>query len=87
MSKCTTSFFRRNVSVDKLRKTITLPKVCEVYRDDIGGSENACLSYCLQYFDEDARFDTLKLMNTIESSSIKYQSYCDKYVSSLKLVE
>lgn len=87
LSQCATSFFHRNVSVDILRKSITLPKVCEVYRDDLGGAEDVCLSYCLQYFDEDSRSDTLKLMSTFESSSIKYQSYCDKYVSSLNLVE
>jgi hypothetical protein len=86
LNTVTAEFIRRNIRVDSSKKTIVLPKVCDVYRNDFGtdfnGMNHAALIYCMSYLDE-------SMVKTIRSfvrdePIIKYQFAIDQYHSVLE---
>jgi len=86
LSACSTAFLREQVSVDLARKTVTLPKVCEVYRNDFGdGDANCCVHYCLQYLDENTQAQLLEWLK-LGSPYIRYHHPCDRFHSRLRLL-
>ncbi|KAL7550235.1 hypothetical protein ACHAWF_013474 [Thalassiosira exigua] len=53
MDASASCFLKSRVKIDKRKKTVFLPKVCDVYRNDFGmGDGLVCLSQCLIYLDE-----------------------------------
>lgn len=84
----TADFLRRNVSVDRAKKIITVPKVLEVFRNDFPSdasmSSALCgLRYCIRFLDE-ALADTIYTLLQDEGSvTIKYRSASDQYHSRL----
>lgn len=86
LSACSTMFLRKQVSVDLPRKTVTLPKVCEVYRNDFGdGDANCCVHYCLQYLDNKTQHQLLEWLK-LGSPYIRYQQSCNRFHSCLELL-
>ncbi|KAL3932921.1 MAG: hypothetical protein SGARI_003833 [Bacillariaceae sp.] len=71
--------------IDTRRHTVTLPKVCEVYRNDFGHDSLSILRCCVSVMDEDsANFVRVLLMDE-KSLVIKFQHTPDQYHSTLKL--
>lgn len=76
-------FLMDQVQIDKRKRTVFLPEVCDVYRDDFGmGDGVVCLSQCLTYLDES---DQLSIGSLLEESvvSVKFRRACENYHSSL----
>ena len=72
-------FLAENVTIDKKKRTVFLPKVCDVYRNDFGmGDGLICLSLCLVYMDEQ---DQLAIGALLEEGvvSVKFQPSCQDF--------
>ena len=72
-------FLAENVKIDKRKRTVFLPKVCDVYRNDFGmGDGLICLSLCLVYMDEQ---DQLAIGALLEEGvvSVKFQPSCQDF--------
>ncbi|GAX27126.1 hypothetical protein FisN_13Lh326 [Fistulifera solaris] len=81
-------FLRRNVSVDRAKRTITIPKVLEVFRNDFPSdvsmsSALSCLRYCLRFLDEGLADTIYTLLQDEGSVTIKYRNAADQYHSRL----
>lgn len=84
LSACSTFFLRKQVSVDLPSKTVTLPKVCEIYRNDFGdGDANCSVHYCLQYLDDITQHQLLEWLK-LGSPYIRYHHSCDRFHSRLR---
>lgn len=76
-------FLQKNVSVDTKKRIITLPKVCEVYRNDFGdGTSQDCLAFCIKYLSEEVQETALDFLGE-NSCWIKYQPASESFHSSL----
>jgi len=81
-------WMKRQLSVDSPKNTVTLPKVCEVYRNDFGqGDLTSCLMYCLKFLDAKKQKEIVDLINNEATVNVvmKYQPICDTFHSHLKL--
>jgi len=87
----TQEYLRRNVIVDRSKRLILLPRICEAYRNDFApdavGAANMCLRYCLSYLDDDTADAIRSLLDDAKSPaiSIKYRAATDQYHTTLKL--
>lgn len=83
-------FLRRNLILDG-RKTIFIPKLCEVYRNDFAGDSagaaGVCLQYCLRYAPEPLRTKISNLLKEEPSIAIKYLSAADQFHAYLTLAQ
>jgi len=71
LSSCSAIYLREYVSVDMVKKIVTLPKICEVYRNDFGDTD--VVHYCLQYLDENLQSQILACLNS-GNPSIRYHN-------------
>lgn len=72
-------FLASQVKIDKRKRTVYLPKVCDVYRNDFGmGDGLVCLSQCLIYLDER---DQLAIAALLDDGvvSVKFQPNCHDF--------
>mmetsp|Transcript_35336 Transcript_35336/g.85224 ORF Transcript_35336/g.85224 Transcript_35336/m.85224 type:complete len:100 (+) Transcript_35336:1217-1516(+) len=61
-------FLADQVKIDKRKKTVFLPKVCDVYRNDFGmGDGLVCLSQCLIYLEDS---DQLAIASLLEDGMV-----------------
>ena len=87
-------FVNQNVTVDESKRTIHIPKVCEVFRNDFcptdnGGVTNAavlCLHYCMNFLNDDLVAKIQDLMQRAGEGvvSVKFQPTAEQYLSSLR---
>ena len=79
------AFLARQVEVDVARRTITLPKVCEIYRRDFGSGDGYdCISFCLQYLDDDTQDAIIDLfVDETNSPRVQYRSSEQEFWSNL----
>lgn len=89
LNVATTEFIKRNISVDMARKTVYIPKVCDIYRNDFSSETNAaasaCLRYCLVFLDGPVAARINQLLRDESSLIIKFQPVADEYHGSLRL--
>eukprot|EP00934_Nitzschia_sp_Nitz4_P005934 Nitzschia sp. Nitz4//scaffold143_size57137//47798//52921//NITZ4_006522-RA/size57137-processed-gene-0.41-mRNA-1//1//CDS//3329536470//5924//frame0 len=72
----------KEMGVDRKKRTVLLPKVCEVYKHDFGGD---CLKYCIPYMDEDTGCIVRIMMAEVHSIILKYQPTSDQFHTYLKM--
>ncbi|KAL3903743.1 MAG: hypothetical protein SGILL_010330, partial [Bacillariaceae sp.] len=85
-ASCVAFMDNNQLVVDTRRKTVTLPKVCEVYRNHFGpGDSLSILKFCVGGMDEDTANFVRQLITDEKNLIIKFQHTPDQYISSLKL--
>ena len=63
MDKAASVFLMNIVDIDKRKRTVFLPKICEIYRNDFGlGDGLVCLSQCLVFLDESSQLAIAALL-------------------------
>jgi len=88
LANSSSTFLKKQCTVDFTRRIITLPKICDVYRNDFGdGDPHCCAEFCAQFLEEKERGNALELLNSFPSSvAFRYKGICDNFHSSLKLM-
>lgn len=85
LRQITELFLKNHIKVDISKKIVTLPKVCDVYRNDFEGTAKTCVEYCLKYLNESIQS---KLSEILEKSpslvSYKYEQSSDIFHNILK---
>lgn len=85
---CATFMDNNQLVVDTRRRTVTLPKVCEIYKHDFGGGDSlSTLKFCLSGMDGDTRNFIRLLLTDEKNLIIKFQQTSDQYHSKLRLRE
>lgn len=77
-------FLMNQVKIDKRKRTVFLPKVCDTYRNDFGmGDGIVCLSQCLRYLDENSQ---LAIGGLLEGGvvSVKFERASENFHSALE---
>jgi hypothetical protein len=75
------SFLQRNLLIDSTRRTILLPKVCDIYRNDFGdGDVASTLSYCVDFL---PAADQSKVFSLAEDVDYKFAPCAETYHSIL----
>jgi hypothetical protein len=83
---CAAFMDNNQLVVDTRRRTITLPKVCEVYKHDFGvGDSLSILKKCVGGMDEDTSTFVRLLLMDEKNLIIKFQRTPEHYHSSLRL--
>jgi hypothetical protein len=83
---CAVFLANKQLVVDTKRRTVTLPKVCEVYRHDFGAGDSlSILRFCIGGMDEESAILVRMLMVDEGSLVIKFQHTQDNYHASLRL--
>jgi hypothetical protein len=83
---CAVFFANKQLVVDSKRRTVTLPKVCEVFRYDFGpGDSLSTLKFCVGGMDEDTAIITRMLLVDEHNLTVKFQHTSDQYHASLRL--
>lgn len=85
LSDAARNFLKNSVTSDRKKRSVILPKVCEVYKHDFGGDNMACLRYCIAYMDESTGSAIRAMIAEGANLTIKYQMASDQYHTSLKL--
>lgn len=78
-------FLKQEVSIDRKKKIITLPKICEVYRHDFGGDGASPLSsllFCMQFLRDDV--DAMMDIINDDDYTIKFKHSCCNFQYCLK---
>ena len=52
MNDISTAYIQNSIQIDGKRKTVTLPEVCKVYRDDFGDDSVGVLKYLLRFLEK-----------------------------------
>lgn len=72
-------FLMDQVTIDKRKRTVYLPKVCDHYRNDFGmGDGLVCLSQCLIYLDESSQLAIAALLED-GVVSVKFQRVVNSF--------
>mmetsp|Transcript_22242 Transcript_22242/g.33297 ORF Transcript_22242/g.33297 Transcript_22242/m.33297 type:complete len:855 (-) Transcript_22242:172-2736(-) len=91
LTSISTRFLRANSSVDVSKRTVTLPKICEVYKNDFGSDFPSIYNYFLQFMDEENQNTWIEMINSEthgnSSISFKFHHSPDRFYSILKLLE
>jgi len=83
---CVDFFCNNQLVVDSKRRTVTLPKVCEIHRNDFGNGEFlSILKFCRDEMDNELGNSIRALMEGEKNLTIRFQHTPDQYHSSLKL--
>lgn len=81
------SYMFRRLSVDTIKRSVTLPKVCDIFRQDFGEA-HVCLHYCLQFLSDDVQSMIIGMMENGQGPiTIKYEQACDRFYTSLKALK
>ena len=76
-------FLMDQVKIDKRKRTVFVPEVCDVYRNDFGmGDGLVCLSQCLIYLDESSQLLIVALLDE-GMVSVKFQRVYEHFHPSL----
>ena len=88
LNVATSAFLSRQVKIYVNRRTIVLPKICDVYSRDFGsGDPYDCISFILQYMDEDSQDKIVELFtDETNAPSIKYRPSQQSFVTNLTLM-
>lgn len=85
---CVDFFCNKQLAVDSKRRTVTLPKVCEIHRNDFGngnGEFSNILKFVSDEFDNDLGNLIRVVMRDEKKITVKFINRQDQYHSSLKL--
>lgn len=82
-------FIKQNITIDESKRTIHLPKVCDVYRVDFGfentDTANACLQYCLAFLDDSKSKKIQDLLKERPGTTVKFLPTSQLYHTYLRL--
>lgn len=77
------TFVKRQLSIDHNKRTILLPKICDVYRndfDDYGDSSNlACLAFCVSLLETEERVKITAFMAGDSPYAVKFSQCAEFY--------
>jgi hypothetical protein len=80
-----TAFLQKELNIDRRRKTVTLPKICEVFRSDYGNGDSlSCILFCSQFTDDESRDTLMDLIDEGKQLVTKYQHSCASFYFRLK---
>lgn len=81
MNAASSFFLMRKIIADVPKRTISLPKVCDVYRRDFGqGDPVETLQYCMQFLDEDTQVVVIDMFsNDGNSPQVKFLNASDQF--------
>jgi len=88
LNAATSAFLSRQVKIYVNRRTIVLPKVCDIYRKDFGsGDPYDCVAFILQHMDEDEQDKIVELFtDETNAPSVKYQPGQQTFLTNLTLM-
>jgi hypothetical protein len=89
IDQASSRFLMEQIKIDKKKRIVYLPKVCEIYALDFGmGDGLVCISQCVKYLDEDSHSAIAHLLEG--AISVRYNPGSQMFHSNLyedKLVE
>lgn len=85
---CSSHFLKSQVKIDKRKRTVFLPKVCDVYRNDFGNGDGLmCLSQCLKYLSDTDQLTIVALLNDgVGSITVKFRPPNEQFHTNLTLL-
>ena len=85
MISSASSFFLMNqVEINAKKRLVTIPKVCDVYRNDFGmGDCLVCLSQILKYLDEVKQLSIASLLENGGQITVRFKQASDRFHPSL----
>lgn len=84
LSQITQRFLQTHLKVDKAKRVLILPKVCDVYRNDFGDTR-ACIDFCLKFMNDSDRSFLIDLLeNSSNTLAVKYSHNCGTFYPNLK---
>lgn len=73
-------FLTNQMKIDERKRTVFLPKVCDVYRNDFGmGDGVVCLSQCMIYLNNEIDQQTIESLLEEGVVSVKFQRACEDF--------
>ena len=89
LSEAASVFCSRNLTLDESKRTIYVPKVCEVFKGDFSpdsssGSNQDCLKYCLGFIDDSLATSIQSMLQDTSPVYIKFQPSSEQYHSTLQ---
>lgn len=73
-------FLTKQLKIDKRKRTVFLPKVCDVYRNDFGmGDGVVCLSQCMMYLSDEIDQQKIEALLAEGVVSVKFQRACEDF--------
>ena len=81
-------FLIDQVKIDVRKRTVFLPKVCDVYRNEFGmGDGLVCLSQCLKYLDDGDQLTIAALLNDgVGPIAVKFRNASEHFHTNLTLL-
>ena len=77
-------FLMDQVEINAKKRLVTIPKVCDVYRNDFGmGDCLVCLSQILRYLDEVNQLSIASLLENGGQITVKFKQASDRFHPSL----
>ena len=74
------------IRIDLKKRTVFLPKVCDMYRNDFGGSSQEVLNTIMQYVDGDNKDKLTFLLSGTRPPIVKYHEMKCQSHDSLQLI-
>ena len=75
-----TIFVGQQLVVEEQKRVILLPKVCNIYRNDLAaGDSRSCLSFCASFLSADRRSEIVALTKDERPYAIKFVPYVEQY--------
>lgn len=89
LNAASSQHIKKNVKVDREKRVILVPKVCDVFRSDFAiegpGGAAACLQYCLGFMEEDQVNQIQDILRDNPNIAIKFQPITEFYHTYLRL--
>lgn len=74
MTEAAQLLLTRTMKVDSKRRTITLPKVCDIYRGDFGEDPHVAIRHCLRYLEHEQWEVASPLLNDNKPPHVRFHS-------------
>jgi Protein of unknown function, DUF547/Protein of unknown function (DUF1769) len=73
-------FIEKNVTIDETKRTLTLPKICDVYRNDFGILDSLSMAYyCISFLSQQQRARVEKFLNEDSPYIIRFANCAEQY--------
>jgi len=86
LNEASIAFFESSMIVDTKRRTVTLPKICDIFRSDFGEDALAVLRHILRYLNRDNWEKVSLLLEGSKAPTVKFQDFKPRSHSRLHLV-
>lgn len=79
-SSVSSSFLRNQVKINVKKRIVTIPKICDVYRNDFGlGDRLVCLSQLLRYLDESNQILIANLLENGGQITVRFRELSERF--------